>query len=566
MKFGNIRAVGQIIATGSLVSNAVTLITGSAQLTGLGFATTGSNTFQGSQTVNGSLVVTGSLTAQQFIVSSSVTYLTESFASGSHKFGDSSDDTHNFTGSLLLNGTIGIGVVPTTQFNINTSSVSTQNVMTEFYNSDYTSGTRNFIRVRNSVNVGSTMSSYFGQGQDGKTYIISNDFSKNHIVIDGSTTYVGINKNTPNAQLDVNGNAIVSGSLVVTNDVTMSGSGALKLPVGSTAQRPASPSSGMLRLNSTLGQPEWYDSIGATWQTIKSPNFSVQYLVVAGGGSGGVWTETTIGYSNGYQGSDSIFSNITSTGGGGGRGYNLTSVRSSGGSGGGGAGGTSDRTPGIGTSGQGYNGGNGYNDNRAGGGGGAGAVGADATSTTHGAGGIGVSNTITGTAVYYAGGGGAAGAYNTPAGGAGGTGGGGAGAAPGSGPGTSGTANTGGGGGAADAYWGQSHGGGGAGGFRTNAGTSGGGASSEATFTAMFGGIYSVTVGAGGPAVGQPGSGGVSNKNTSSGAGGSGIVILKIPNMYFATFSAGLTTSLSTSVTGYNIYSVTAGTGTVTFT
>jgi hypothetical protein len=36
--------------------------------------------------------------------------------------------------------------------------------------------------------------------------------------------------------------------------------------------------------------------------------------------------------------------------------------------------------------------------------------------------------------------------------------------------------------------------------------------------------------------------------------------------MYFATFSAGLTTSLSTSVTGYNIYSVTAGTGTVTFT
>ena len=69
-------------------------------------ATTGSNTFQGSQTINGSLVVTGSLTAQQFIVSSSVTYLTESFASGSHKFGDSSDDTHQFTGSVLISGSI----------------------------------------------------------------------------------------------------------------------------------------------------------------------------------------------------------------------------------------------------------------------------------------------------------------------------------------------------------------------------------------------------------------------------------------------------------------------------
>ena len=90
-------------------------------------------------------------------------------------------------------------------------------------------------------------------------------------------------------------------------DITMSGSGSLKLPSGTTGQRPGSPSAGMFRFNSTLGQPEWYDSTAATWQTVKSPNFSLQYLVVAGGGSGGVWTETSTGYSNGYQGSDSIF-------------------------------------------------------------------------------------------------------------------------------------------------------------------------------------------------------------------------------------------------------------------
>ena len=168
------------------------VVSGSAQVTTFGFGTTGSNTFQGSQTVNGSLVVTGSLTAQQFIVSSSVTYLTESFASGSHKFGDSSDDNHNFTGSLLLNGSIGIGVAPTTQFNIFTSSVSTQNVMTEFYNGEYTSGSKNFIRVRNGINVGSTMSSYFGQGQDRNTYIVSNDFTRNDIVISGDNGKVAI--------------------------------------------------------------------------------------------------------------------------------------------------------------------------------------------------------------------------------------------------------------------------------------------------------------------------------------------------------------------------------------
>jgi hypothetical protein len=55
-------------------------------------------------TVNGSLTVTGNLTAQQFIVSSSVTHLTTSFSSGSTKFGDSSDDNHNFTGSLIVSG------------------------------------------------------------------------------------------------------------------------------------------------------------------------------------------------------------------------------------------------------------------------------------------------------------------------------------------------------------------------------------------------------------------------------------------------------------------------------
>jgi hypothetical protein len=58
----------------------------------------------GDARVGGSLIVTGNLTAQQFIVSSSVTYLTESFASGSTKFGDTSDDNHNFTGSLIVSG------------------------------------------------------------------------------------------------------------------------------------------------------------------------------------------------------------------------------------------------------------------------------------------------------------------------------------------------------------------------------------------------------------------------------------------------------------------------------
>jgi hypothetical protein len=134
----NVGISGSLTVTGSIISTVTTLWSGSAQLpsgvvsgsaqtianlpsgtvsgsaqvdvmstTNIArLATTGSNTFQGNQTVNGSLVVTGSLTAQQFIVSSSVTYLTTSFSSGSTKFGDSSDDTHQFTGSVRITGSL----------------------------------------------------------------------------------------------------------------------------------------------------------------------------------------------------------------------------------------------------------------------------------------------------------------------------------------------------------------------------------------------------------------------------------------------------------------------------
>jgi hypothetical protein len=48
--------------------------------------------------------------------------------------------------------------------------------------------------------------------------------------------------------------------------------------------------------------------------------------------------------------------------------------------------------------------------------------------------------------------------------------------------------------------------------------------------------------------------------------GGTGIVILKIPNSYTASFSIGITSSVDTSsVPGYKIYTITAGTGTVSF-
>lgn len=72
-----------------------------------GYAKTGSaNTFYADQTIDGNLVVTGSITALQYIVSSSVIYVTESNFSGSHVFGNTLDDTHQFTGSVYITGSL----------------------------------------------------------------------------------------------------------------------------------------------------------------------------------------------------------------------------------------------------------------------------------------------------------------------------------------------------------------------------------------------------------------------------------------------------------------------------
>jgi hypothetical protein len=224
--------------------------------------------------------------------------------------------------------------------------------------------------------------------------------------------------------------------------------------------------------------------------------YSIDFLVVAGGaggggcdhggggGAGGYRTLTQAGFSagggtitvtvgpggaggtnspsRGVSGTDSSITGggvttITSAGGGGGGGNKADSEvdGNDGGSGGGGSGkastgngtGGSGNTP-ITSPSQGYAGGDGNygygSPYPTGGGGGAGAVGAAASGANAGNGGAGTANEITGSSVFYAGGGGGS-KYTSGTQGAGGTGGGGAGQFEA--VGTAGTANTGGGGG-----------------------------------------------------------------------------------------------------------------------
>ena len=66
--------------------------------------------------ITGSLSVTGDVTARTFIVSSSVSHFTQSFSSGSTAFGDTSDDSHTFTGNITASGDISGSVTSTGSF------------------------------------------------------------------------------------------------------------------------------------------------------------------------------------------------------------------------------------------------------------------------------------------------------------------------------------------------------------------------------------------------------------------------------------------------------------------
>jgi hypothetical protein len=330
--------------------------------------------------------------------------------------------------------------------------------------------------------------------------------------------------------------ATFSGDVSVGGELTMTGTGALTLPSGTTEQQPSTGlAGGMIRYNTTTNRLEVYN--GTAWQSVggvsatggtattsggykihaftSSGTFTVisggymDILIVAGGGGGGGGTNSggggaggvllardlsigdgsynivvgdggTAPYANGTNGNSSSFDTYSANGGGGGGEY---------------------RTNGL-------TGGNG------------GGAGADDRSTTRYGGGVTTGSTPSGFTKYgYSGGGGINGTSNNRAGGGGGGAGGAGGQANGSTPGS-----------------------GGAGidlsaTFGTTLGESGyfaSGGHGQSRQNAVS--IYAGPVGGGGgngssraglPNTGGGGHGGYMNDSTNTGEGGSGIVIIR---------------------------------------
>ena len=72
----------------------------------------------------------------------------------------------------------------------------------------------------------------------------------------------------------------------VQDNATVSGTGGFTIPSGTTAERPGSPTAGVLRYNTTESSYETYD--GTSWVKIDTQGYpyDVDYLVIAGGGGG----------------------------------------------------------------------------------------------------------------------------------------------------------------------------------------------------------------------------------------------------------------------------------------
>ena len=102
-------------------------------------AITGSVTTTGDMTVQGNQTIQGTLTAKEFhstLVSSSII-----FQSGSTKFGDTIDDTHQFTGSLDISGSLNVGGFEVTEVSNDATMAdeSATAIVTEYAVANYTS-------------------------------------------------------------------------------------------------------------------------------------------------------------------------------------------------------------------------------------------------------------------------------------------------------------------------------------------------------------------------------------------------------------------------------------------
>ena len=148
---------------------------------------TGSVTTTGNFNVNGNATIAGTLTAQEYhteFVSASII-----FASGSTIFGDTQDDTHHFTGSLLMTGSLALNAYSVTEISNDTSltdssatALVTENAVKTYVDDNTTTQQaylrKQYFKTTSSITVPATASftAVTASAPSGMTATSENDF------------------------------------------------------------------------------------------------------------------------------------------------------------------------------------------------------------------------------------------------------------------------------------------------------------------------------------------------------------------------------------------------------
>ena len=184
------------------------IVSSSSQRSVLGLATTDSPTFS-------NLTLTGDLTARQLIISSSVINVTQSFSSGSTIFGNDMLDTHQFTGSIYVTGSVYGTFVGDGSGLINLVAAGTLSSSQQIQNFGFiTSSNWNEIVNKPSGIVSSSVQVLGGTG------IISSSTQRSSIGLGTSDNVVF--GNISGSNLTIAGNAFIDGTLTARTYVVSS--------------------------------------------------------------------------------------------------------------------------------------------------------------------------------------------------------------------------------------------------------------------------------------------------------------------------------------------------------